>query len=156
MSLFAKFPPVLISELLTFLIFSYVITSKMLLTVHWLNSLNRFSCNFRLHSILCGQAHQSPVWNRKRLWFTKCEFLTVATFFKKELEQYVTDVFSPCFRVPSVFLPVYPPSVSESSWVRKYWTQRKGNSQRINDCLISADALQLVGGSPTRISKATA
>lgn len=27
----------------------------------------------------------------------KCEFLTVATFLKTELEQHRTDAFSPCF-----------------------------------------------------------
>lgn len=154
-SLFSTFPPVLISELLTFLILSYMKTLKMLLKVHWLNSLNRFSCNCRLHSILCGQALRSPAWNRKEALIHEMWISDSCHFFKKELEQYVTDAFSPCFRVQSVLLPVYPPSTSESSWVRKYWTQRKGDSQSINDCLISVDALQLVGGSPPGMSKAT-
>lgn len=86
----------------------------------------------------------------------KCEFLTVATFLKKNLSNTGLMHSHPVFCVPSVFLPVFPPSISESGWVRKYWTWRKGNSQRINDCLISADAIQLGGwGSPTRMSKAT-
>ena len=45
--------------------FYYVMTFKVLFKVNWLNSLNRFSCNFWLNSVLSVQALQSTSTEQK-------------------------------------------------------------------------------------------
>lgn len=62
----------------------------------------------------------------ERGWFMNCEFLTVATLLKKNLSNMWLMHSHPVFCVPSVFLPVYPLSISEGSWVKKVRNTEKG------------------------------